>query len=378
MDIIHIECCSTASVRKKCKNCYAQYRKKKYNEKIKKMEKETGKTQKQIRHEKKISEYEDILCNPCKEKVRQDYCPDCTKKYFRAASAKYRKEKSKNAISVCDLENIKSPSKKYKKKTIANKKTLINQIIGSSPRAKYEVINALVQDELSLENKKCVTRNLIPDFQEEVCGEIIKPFNENGKKEMKISIINSLSPILKNRPINSLCRSLHLGQVNAKIVGQGEQMQYKKTKRSFPEDSKNAIQEFYKRDDISRITQQKTKKNGNIRYMYSTLESAHKTFINENRNIKVCYNTFSKFRPVCVKTHDKTPMVSCLCMTCTNINLKLPLFRIPKINTAGQLYDILICPKEDEEGFREKNVLKRFVKNVLIGKPKLNLCFLVI
>ena len=86
------------------------------------MEKENGKTQKQIRLEKKISEYEDILCNPCKEKVRQDYCPDCTKKYFRATSAKYRKEKSKNAISVCILRILSHQAKNIRKKQLQIKR----------------------------------------------------------------------------------------------------------------------------------------------------------------------------------------------------------------------------------------------------------------
>merc|ERR1711915_23738 len=115
------------------------------------------------------------------------------------------------------------------------------------------------------------------------------------------------------------------------------------------------IEDLYERQDISRVdpNASRTTKSGVRRNMNMTIEVAHKIFLKENPDVQVSYCKFYLLKPDNVKKCEVTKLQGCLCAYCQNVSLKLAKLNHPTIKTAYDLYDMLICAKEDGTRFRD-------------------------
>ena len=83
-----------------------------------------------------------------------------------------------------------------------------------------------------------------------------------------------------------------------------------------------------------------------IRFSYV---EAYLIFRHENPDIKISFSKFYVLRPANMKALSNTPLLSCMCIYCANVILKLVKLNIPGITTEYHLYDNLICKRDIEK-----------------------------
>ena len=122
-------------------------------------------------------------------------------------------------------------------------------------------------------------------------------------------------------------------------------------------ETQHSVNEFYRRLDVS--TEMPTKKglgpnaNEPKRVLNRTVDEVHKSFLEENPDLKIGRAKFSSLRPKCVCLQNKAKLQQCLCEYCTNIDLKLKAINQEvvkhKTNTIKNRYhlcDLTLCPKD--------------------------------
>ncbi|KAK3794433.1 hypothetical protein RRG08_047064 [Elysia crispata] len=82
---------------------------------------------------------------------------------------------------------------------------------------------------------------------------------------------------------------------------------------------------FYSQDDISRILPHArySTKHGPARVMNATIKATHAAFIEQNPGVKVGLTLFQSLRPKNCRLMGSVPLESCLCIYCTNVQLKV-------------------------------------------------------
>ena len=133
----------------------------------------------------------------------------------------------------------------------------------------------------------------------------------------------------------------------------------KERRDALPQGVKTGIQEFYKREDISRVLPSKryTTKHGAGHVMQHTLRQAYQLFRAEHPETKVGYTAFTLLRPKNVRLISSVFLDTCQCVTCLNVRLKLLALNraiarnrltADKAEDEKALYKLLLCPCNDK------------------------------
>ncbi|KAH3857371.1 hypothetical protein DPMN_099978 [Dreissena polymorpha] len=123
----------------------------------------------------------------------------------------------------------------------------------------------------------------------------------------------------------SILRKYKLKTIAMKQFGP-QQKQDRKRKGSLIHRLRKSIQDFYERDDVSRIvsgykntvTQQKYKQQK--RLLLDSLENLHVRYMSET-NIKISYTSFTRVRSFWVKQPKDSDRDTCLCKKCENVKM---------------------------------------------------------
>ena len=164
----------------------------------------------------------------------------------------------------------------YADSTIRNVVSKINtEILHDSPRKTLLVCSQL-QDRLADSVQECLRKRTSLNFEEKAivkkdCNdETLQIIYDNYLKQNNIKksadkykLINSLQPIVKDKPINQLRKSLKLSYEKASQLKEGD-IERAKRKSKITDEHKSTITDFYHRSDISRLQPgQSTKKKWN-------------------------------------------------------------------------------------------------------------------
>ena len=121
----------------------------------------------------------------------------------------------------------------------------------------------------------------------------------------------------------------------------------------------NAVDSFFQRDDVSRMTAgkkdtvTKNKIKRQKRYLNDTLANLHKQFLSENPTVSVSYSTFCRLRPFHVLIPHVTNRETCLCKTCDNAQLILYRLKIEGVVSTTSPRTLLkqsCCEIPEQEG----------------------------
>ena len=337
------------------------------------------------KRKKKVSRYVHLLCNECKEKTLKQYCRNCIRKYKCAEMKDRRLRKklcqnmqSKNNIgqgcqkpvkrlkadkplkdSFSDINTMNSP-RKYKEKTIANATSKFRKSIAKSPTKITQVISKVgksLPEEHQLYLSSIFGKKSVSNVSAKICGELVNTLKvQSPKSDLSYRIYDGVSDVFKNQSVTSIKKTCRLGYNKAKKLKYGKEIRRKVNKRRLPLKTINKVEAFYLRDEISRIdmSTKKATKLGHKIYMNFPVRVAYKLFTEENPGISISYSKFHLLKPVNVKISAVTPWISCLCKTCQNVLLKLIKLNLPKIKSVYELYNYLICEKEDLSSFVNK------------------------
>ena len=249
----------------------------------------------------------------------------------------------------------------FKKKTVANKKSLIKGIIGPSESGKVQVIKAVMED-LSEENKRYIVRDMVKNFEVKLCGNVYNKFKKDSpKSNISYEIASKMCPILKGKPSTVVRKELGLSYEKANQLAQGEEIKRKENIRQFSNNRICEIEQFYARDYISRVdnSAKKITKCGQTRYLLFTVKIAYELFIKEYPESACSFSKFQKLMPDNIKITSKTPDISSLCVYCQNVKLKIDKMNIPEVKSEYDLYNKIICEKKDNERFRKEECIAK-------------------
>ena len=82
-------------------------------------------------------------------------------------------KKDSESIKLSDLNKVKTPIKKLSKKTLRNKASKINKLLGKSPNRRIQQLTHMVNNSPN-EERKAVCKNIIPDLEEQFSGIVYK------------------------------------------------------------------------------------------------------------------------------------------------------------------------------------------------------------
>ena len=187
---------------------------------------------------------------------------------------------------------------------------------------------------------------------------------DNPKSESSYNITKSMSKQVQNYSSTVLAKKMKMSWKKVKEFKAGGAKR-KTNRRQISEHTRNAVNQFYLRDDISRpdpSNRAKTKKLGPRRYMYMPLDMAYTIFADEFRQkwpqkkIPLKLAKFKMLRPKNVKYFSSTPHESCLCVYCVNVRHKLTSLKNrhpdPKScnfpSTEHEFYNYLLCPRQSK------------------------------
>ena len=159
--------------------------------------------------------------------------------------------------------------------------------------------------------------NFGDDNKEEICGEVCRKLIEDSpRSSTSYEVRNALSPFLKDKSATFIKKKLGVGFQNAKKLKYGNKLKLKKYKKSQTQIVVDKIENFYKRDDISRLDTSKNKitKKGQKRYMNFPVQVAYKLFLEEYPEIKVSSSRFHWLKPKHILITSKTPHIMSLCI----------------------------------------------------------------
>ena len=125
------------------------------------------------------------------------------------------------------------------------------------------------------------------------------------------------------------------------------------------------IQKFYMREDISQVMPNKrfATKDGPGYIMQVPIRSAHSKYLSENKDKQVSLAKFASLRKKNVRKLTKSHRNYCCCVYCMNIRFKLLTLSRALSDTTrkkvneGDLLDITLCPKADNERFHRSSCI---------------------
>ena len=234
---------------------------------------------------------------------------------------------------------------------MANKKSLFRTKIVKAPTRSAAVLKELIE-ELPEHIKADVKNNLNlaseSDCMTEVCTKVIHNIkNKFGEQSSTaLEVINLLGSYLKDKSVTDIQKICKLRFENAQKVKNQKKLVHKVYKKKITQEVIFKIENFYEREDISRVepSQKKvSKKWGPRKYMNFSVKDAYLTFRSENPEVQVSYSKFHMLRPKNVRVTGKTPLVSSLCPYCLNIRLKLQKLHIPELKMEYDLFNNRVC-----------------------------------
>ena len=132
------------------------------------------------------------------------------------------------------------------------------------------------------------------------------------------------------------------------------------------------IKKFYLREDRSRILPKKryATKDGPGYSMQVSIEAAHLKYTSENPGKQVSLSKFASLRSKNVRKINTSHRNYCACVYCINVRFKLlTLSRavsnsMRKQKNEGDLLDIILCPKGDNDKFHEPDCISASCKKM--------------
>ena len=131
--------------------------------------------------------------------------------------------------------------------------------------------------------------------------------------------------------------------------------------------NQQAIARFYERPDVSICLPNKklvSKKTGKPRYILcKTITATHQLFLAQHPNIKISLAKFAYLKPKHVRSQREARLHQCLCIYCTNVDLKLS--EVRKINGSPNLrnhFDAVnatMCPKIGDSTYHDIKCIDR-------------------
>ena len=145
-----------------------------------------------------------------------------------------------------------------------------------------------------------------------------------------------------------ICNILRLGR-NMKLV--------RKKTRTTTKFSKLQVQEFYKREDISRTMPQKryATKQGPGYLLQHSIQAAHIKYKKMYPTEMISYATFARLRPRNVRLLSPKYREYCVCVYCVNVRYKVMTLckfqTMNKLKHEEDLYDAMLCEKSSNMRF---------------------------
>ena len=210
--------------------------------------------------------------------------------------------------------------------------------------------------------------------------------DRNSKKVTTVSLINAAKKCYKKASDRYLSKTLG---INRKTIQRAKRNGAKRKSRKdkFNKDKVKRVQEFYLRDDISRILPNKryTTKNGPGRVMNLTIRAAYKMFRKEHVTVKIGLTKFYQLRPENVRMLSAVHRDICLCPYCLNIRYKLsclnrviiekqldnPDISLNRLKIDGELglRDMVLCPKKEGSKWHDPKCIEgKCLKCKTVGK----------
>ena len=181
------------------------------------------------------------------------------------------------------------------------------------------------------------------------------------KKNETYQLLSDLNKEIESKNPTSLMNNFGIKRNTAKRLYVDKMIARKPRERRITHKLIGNIDKFYKRGDISTVDPSKksaSRKKGAMRYMRFSFREAYVIFKQENPKVKISLSRFYELRPENITSLANTPLLGCLCIYCANVKLKLAKLDIPGIQTEHELYNRLICKKENEnQEYRNSNCI---------------------
>ena len=288
--------------------------------------------------------------------VKNDKTSAKRKRGHESSSSK-KKQKS---LNKSDQINVR-PAKILSPKTLANTNCEAHKLFGYSPRRREQKIKSFLES-IPRDELKTAMKELFPKFNIEMGCNL-----HNKNKKMYGSKSNEtykhLTNIVDELDIKNPTEIIkHFGTDRPKA---NELFYTKETSRKIRTKkitsvNVSKIQDFYKRGDISILSpkyREASQKKGASRHMRFSIREAYKIFRRENPDVQIGHTSFWKLRPGNMKPLRNTPLLGCLCVYCTNVKIKLIELNIADIKNEYDLYNRLICKKEENQEYRNSSCI---------------------
>ena len=203
-------------------------------------------------------------------------------------------------------------------------------------------------DDLIKEDKNKLRIQLKSDQKEVIAKQTVDALKQSGicspKSDMSYKVKSAIASTFNPRNATDAMKTFSISRNKARQLVNGEILTRKPNKRRLSQEIILKIEKFYARDDISRIDTcigNYTKK-GPRRYLNYPVRVVHRLFLEEisDENLTISYSKFYLLKPENIKFITDTPLVSCLCVYCQNIYLKLMKLNIPGLKSAYDLYKV--------------------------------------
>lgn len=241
------------------------------------------------------------------------------------------------------------------KQTEYNLTYKVKKALPGSPRKFAKIVGNIVG------NATPRKRKALDDLQDERPAKILKiPVQELKSTTAGKSALKQMAKILKNRSCRYLSQNL---QLNRRTISSLLSKKAKpKRKTAVNEDH---IKDYYKRDDIARLTPGKryATKDGPGYLMQVSVAAARSKYLAEHPSCSVSLGKFAELRPKNVRKLSKAHREYCCCVYCVNVRYKLlTLSRSVKDTTKkktseSQVSDIFLCPKSDAARYHKPDCI---------------------
>ena len=120
-------------------------------------------------------------------------------------------------LKLSDLNKVKTPIKKLSKKTLRNKASKINKLLGKSPNRRIQQLTHMVNNSPN-EERKAVCKNIIPDLEEQFSGIVYKKMKKRlgPKKNETYQLLSELNKEIESKNPTSLMNNFGIKRNTAK------------------------------------------------------------------------------------------------------------------------------------------------------------------
>ena len=191
-------------------------------------------------------------------------------------------------------------TKTYSPKTLANKKSQVRKIL-KKPILSAATLKEIIEEfpeNVAAEFKQSLNLKTESDCMVKIVTEVIHNLKSQfgHKSEVVIQVINILAHHIERETVTDIMKSCKINFENAKKVKDHKKLSRKVYKKKITQEIVDKIEQFYVREDISRVnTKVKSKKLGPVYNMNFSVKEAYIVFKSENLEIQVSYSKFNLF-----------------------------------------------------------------------------------